>query len=236
MSSSGSTYNSPTGSNTSPDQLEANVLNNLVRVGSLINAELEFANRRITRSVCRENSLVQRHVSYFERKSLSNLTTASADFLQEIPLYQPGSQGRNTLSAPVTPALSESSESLVSTQSLPNADMSHEEQQALERVGTGEEGDGFDGFEPTPYWDLFVKRASVDLKLIEKRVKKLDEALSDESNVPNTLSMKRMSGEVKRHLNDIQAYKGEYHDVTMREQVPGDKMELLSDSFFCHRE
>ena len=170
MSSDSDEYNSPTGSNISPDQVEVNVLNTLGRVGSLINAEVEYFNRRITRSVCRESSSVQQHVLFYERKSLSNLTTASADCIQELPLYQATtSKGRNTISAPVTPALSDSSESLVSTQSLPDANMSQtEEQQALERVGTGE-GEEFGGFESqTPQWDLFVKRASVSLKAIKK--------------------------------------------------------------------
>ena len=114
--SSDSEYNSPTGSNTSPDQVELNVLDRLGRVGSLINAEVEYFNRRITRSVCRDNSVVQQHVLFYERKSLSNLATASAECIQELPLYQArASEGRNTVSAPVTPALSDSSESLVST-------------------------------------------------------------------------------------------------------------------------
>ena len=178
MSSDSDEYNSPTGSNISPDQVEANVLNTLGRVGSLINAEVEYFNRRITRSLCRENSLVQQHVSFFERKSLSNLTTASADDIIKLPLYQARqSQGRNPVSAPVTPARSDSSESLVSTQSLPDANMSAtEEQQALERVGTGEDEE-FPGFpSTTPQWDLFVNRAAVSTEYMEKRAVEMTKA------------------------------------------------------------
>ena len=162
MSSPDSEYNSPTGINASPDQVEANVLNGLVRVGSLINAELEFANRRVTRSVYRENSQVRQHVLFYERKSLSNLTTGSADCIHELPLYQAAAEGRNSVSAPVTPALSVSSESLVSTHSLPDANMSqNEDQQALRRVSTEETPEGFPGFpSTTTQWDLCHQSSS----------------------------------------------------------------------------
>ena len=181
--SSESEYNSPASQPTSSEQLESQIaaaLNSLERVGSLINAELEFADRRITGAVCRENSLVKQHVLFYERKSLSNLTTASADCIQELPLYQTtASEGRNTVSAPVTPALSESSESLVSTHSLPDANMSqNEENQALRRVNTDETPGEFPGFpSTTPQWDSFVTRASVSTEYMEKRVQEMTKIL-----------------------------------------------------------
>ena len=58
--SSESEYSSPASQPPSPEQVESQIaaaLNSLERVGSLINAEVEFADRRITRAVCRENSL-----------------------------------------------------------------------------------------------------------------------------------------------------------------------------------
>ena len=120
MSSTDGEYTSPTGS--SPDHLGADVLNQLDLVKSLINKEVWYNTRPITRSAARENSQVRQRVVFFENKSLKNLTRASADFLHNIPIYQPGPpKGKHTVSAPVTPALSDSAESLVSTQSLPAA-------------------------------------------------------------------------------------------------------------------
>ena len=86
-SASGSEYNSPTGSVSSQDQFGSDVLNQLDLVKSLLNQEVWYANRRITRSVAKGNSVVQERVSFFENKSLNNLTTASADFLHNIPIY-----------------------------------------------------------------------------------------------------------------------------------------------------
>ena len=234
MSSSDSEYNSPASQSTSPEQLESNVLDRLGRVGSLINAEVEYFNRRITRSVCRDNSLVQQHVLFYERKSLSNLATASAECIQELPLYQArASRGRNTVSAPVTPALSDSSESLVSTQSLPDANMSQtEEQQALRRVSTEERPEGFPGFpSATPQWDLFVTRASISTEYIDKRTVEMREALENEDYPPTSLDKKVMLHEIKRYTDELQAYKNEYHDVAMQEKIDYKKMQTMNTTF-----
>ena len=78
MSSSGSNYASPAISPEQVDAQAATVLNTIQRVRNLIDAEVEFVNRRITRSVSRQDAFVRNHVEFFERKSLSNITTSSA--------------------------------------------------------------------------------------------------------------------------------------------------------------
>ena len=67
--SSESEYSSPASQPASqpasPEQVESQIaaaLNSLERVKNLIDAEVEFVNRRITRSVCRQNSLIKQHV------------------------------------------------------------------------------------------------------------------------------------------------------------------------------
>ena len=64
MSSSDSEYTSPTGS--SPDHLGADVLNQLDLVKSLINKEVWYNTRPITRLAARENSVVQQRVSFLK--------------------------------------------------------------------------------------------------------------------------------------------------------------------------
>ena len=62
MSSTGSEYNSPTGSGSSQDQFGTDVLNQLGLVKSLLNKDVWYANRRITRSAVKDNSSVQQRV------------------------------------------------------------------------------------------------------------------------------------------------------------------------------
>ena len=234
--SSESEYNSPASRPTSPEQVESQIaaaLNSLERVRNLIDAEVEFVNRRITRSVCRQNSLIKQHVSFYERKSLSNLTTASADCISELPLYQArASQGREVVSAPASPALSESSDSRVSTQSLAEANMSQtEEQQALRRVSTEETQEDLPGFQSsTPQWDLFVNRASVSTEYIEKRARAITQILENDASPPTTLNKKIILNELKNYIEELNLYREEYHSYTMQEQVSYEKMQPINNT------
>ena len=218
MSSSDSEYTSPTGS--SPDHLGADVLNQLDLVKSLINKEVWYNTRRVTRLAARENSQVQQRVAFFENKSLKNLTRASADFLHNIPIYQPGPpKGKHTVSAPVTPALSDSAESLVSTQSLPAA------------MPPNQDEHDFEGYpEPTPQWDRFVGRAAVATKHWEKRVAEITTCLQDEESPPTDISKKKFLNEAIRYLIELKDFKDEYHDITMRERVHFDNMVTTNTS------
>ena len=168
MSSSESNYDSPVSPAITPEQVDlqaATVLNTIQRVRNLIDAEVEFANRRITRSVCRQDTLVRNHVEFFERKSLSNITTSSTYCISELPSYQQTeTQGREIASEPASPGLSDSSSSQGNTEPVPLANMATDEHNtSLERIHPRprEEYEGFD--EPTPQWDLFVQRVGVCL-------------------------------------------------------------------------
>ena len=231
MSSSGSNYASPVSPAISPEQVDvqaATVLSTIQRVRNLINAEVEFANRRITRSVSRQDALVRNHVEFFERKSLSNITTSSAYCISELPSYrQRETQGREIVSEPASPGHSESS-SQVSTEQIPVVNMEEGLNTSLERAHPRQEEE-HEGFE-TPQWGLFVQRAGVSLKIMETQVNKFNNDLNDEDSPPSTLDKKVMLNMVNKFLEELEAFKNEYHSVTMEEQVNPHRMEELSIS------
>ena len=225
MSSSNSEYSSPTGSATSDDHYGNVVLEQLEKVKSLINQEVLYNTRRVTRAVARDSSVVQQRVTFFENKSLKDLTRASADFLHNIPLYQPGpSKGKHTVSAPVTPALSDSSESLVSTRSMdPNMALGQDHQQ-------GTQEPGFPGFPEQPsQWTLFVGRAAVSTEFMEKQVAEITRKLQD-ATPPSNMAKKIMLQETKDYLNEIKQFMDEYHEIAMHEKVDFENMKATHTS------
>ena len=228
MSSSGSNYASPAISPEQVDAQAATVLNTIQRVRNLIDAEVDFVNRRITRSVSRQDAFVRSHVEFFERKSLSNITTSSAYCISELPSYQQReTQGREIASEPASPGHSESSSSQVSTEQIPVDNMDQGLSTSLERVTHPRRDDEFEGFE-TPQWDLFVQRAGVCLKTMETRLLNFNNALIDEENPPSTLDKKVMLNKVNKFIDEVEAFKNEFHTITMEEQVNPTKMEEIN--------
>ena len=236
MSSSESNYDSPVSPAIRPEQVDtqaATVLSTIQRVRNLIEAEVNFANRRITRSVCRQDTLVRNHVEFFERKSLSNITTSSTHCISELPSYpQRETQGRVIASEPASPGLSDSS-SKVSTEQTPIANMAEEPNAntSLERLGHTRPDDEFDGFEePTPQWDLFVQRAGVSLETMETRLTKFTSDLNNEHNPVSTLDKKVMLNKVNKFIDELETFKNEYHAITMEEQVTAQRMQQVNNS------
>ena len=76
----------------------------------------------------------------------------------------------------------------------------------------------FEGYpEPISQWDLFVGRAAVVTKRLEKRVAEITTSLQDEESPPTDITKKKFLNEANRYLIEIKDFKDEYHNITMRE-------------------
>ena len=83
----------------------------------------------------RQDAIVRSHIEFFERKSLSNITTSSAQCLSQLPSYQHRErQGREIASEPASPEHPESSSSQVSTDQIPVDNMEEGLNTSLERA------------------------------------------------------------------------------------------------------